>query len=281
MSDRGKFITYYLRLIGVVGPMAEALSRKGEGLFSSAKSQAIEAEASPLAEQNQAIAEDISPLLSDEAVDSKKHISTEFAPTEVASIEAVASELQSMPTDLAGLRAAASICTACELSSARNQVVFGIGAQHPDVLFIGEAPGEQEDIQGEPFVGRAGQLLNQMLAAVQWSRDNVYIMNVIKCRPPKNRDPKQEEVQACSRWFDAQWELLQPKVICLLGRVAAQRVLGSDAPLSALRGRWHEYRGVPVWVTYHPAYLLRSPVSKARAWQDMRELLGRCRSLKE
>jgi len=183
-----------------------------------------------------------------------------------------------LPDNLAGLRIAASTCTACGLSASRNQVVFGVGAERADVLFIGEAPGEQEDVQGEPFVGRAGQLLNQMLAAVQWSRDNVYIMNVIKCRPPGNRDPKPEEVLACSRWFDAQWELLQPKVVCLLGRVAAQRVLETDAPLSALRGHWHEYRGVPVWVTYHPAYLLRSPSKKAVAWQDFRQLAARCRS---
>ena len=271
MSHKGKFITYYLRLIGVVAPMAEALSRKGEGLISSAKPETIEADASPPSEINQVAAELASPLLNDALVDKP----------EQSSAQGITSELEALPSDLAGLHAAASTCTACELSSTRNQVVFGVGAQHPDVLFIGEAPGEQEDIQGEPFVGRAGQLLNQMLAAVQWSRDNVYIMNVIKCRPPKNRDPKQEEVQACSRWFDAQWELLQPKVICLLGRVAAQRVLGSDAPLSALRGRWHEYRGVPVWVTYHPAYLLRSPVNKARAWQDMLALLGRCREIKE
>jgi len=276
VSDSGKFITYYLRLVGVVTPVAEALSRKGEGLFSSAKQQAEKAEVYPVAEKGQATAEIFPPRLNDEQADSQHHVFTN-----VDSTESVATELESLPTDLAGLHAAASTCTACGLSSTRNQVVFGVGAQQPDVLFIGEAPGEQEDLQGEPFVGRAGGLLNKMLAAVQWSRDNVYIMNVIKCRPPKNRDPKSAEVQACSRWFDAQWELLQPKVICLLGRVAAQRVLGSDAPLSTLRGRWHEYRGVPVWVTYHPAYLLRSPVSKARAWQDMRELVERCRNLKK
>lgn len=157
-------------------------------------------------------------------------------------------------------------------------MVFGVGSQRPDVVFIGEAPGEQEDLQGEPFVGRAGKLLNQMLAALGWSRENVYIMNVVKCRPPANRDPKPEEVLACSRWFDAQWELLQPKVVCLLGRVAAQRVLQSDAPLSALRGNWHDYRGVPVWVTYHPAYLLRTPAGKAAAWKDLRQLAARCRN---
>ncbi len=244
--------------------MAEALSRKGEGLSALVKPVPVQTGASPVAADKQEIARHGSALSNNESVDSTEGLSDEnVAP----------------PVDLAGLCAAASVCTACELSSTRKQVVFGVGTPHPDVLFIGEAPGEQEDMRGEPFVGRAGRLLDQMLNAVQWSRDNVYIMNVIKCRPPGNRDPKQDEVQACSRWFDAQWALLQPKVVCLLGRVAAQRVLGSDASLSSLRGRWHEYRGVPVWVSYHPAYLLRSPANKARAWQDMRCLAGHCRSL--
>lgn len=184
--------------------------------------------------------------------------------------------------DLAGLQAQAANCTACALSATRTQVVFGVGSEDADVVFIGEAPGEKEDLQGEPFVGRAGKLLDHMLAALTWSREsNVYIMNVIKCRPPKNRDPLPEEVAACSHWFDTQWKLLQPKLVCLLGRVAAQRVLQSDAPLSSLRGRWHEYRGVPVWVTYHPAYLLRSPGAKAAAWQDLRALAARYREIKE
>lgn len=155
-----------------------------------------------------------------------------------------------------------------------------MGCEQPDVLFIGEAPGQQEDEQGEPFVGKAGQLLDRMLGSLNWSREKVYIMNVIKCRPPGNRDPQPEEVQACSHWFDAQWGLLRPKLVCLLGRVAAQRVLQTDASLGSLRGRWHEYRGVPVWVTYHPSYLLRTPTGKAAAWQDLRRLAERCRSLK-
>ena len=173
------------------------------------------------------------------------------------------------------LRMQVRACTACALSATRRQAVFGVGNPDPDVLFIGEAPGEQEDIQGEPFVGKAGKLLDRMLAALGWSRQNVYIMNVVKCRPPNNRNPQSEEVAACSRWFDAQLAALQPKIICLLGRVAAQRVLGSDAPLASLRGRWHEYRGMPVWVSYHPAYLLRSPAQKALAWKDLRILARR------
>jgi len=255
VPDSGSFNTYYLRQIGVASPIAEALSRKGEGLSSAVEANVIQDGLSP-EPVDQIPAEHVSPAPKGESV--------------------AATHVEAQADDLAGLSVAASTCTACELSGSRNQVVFGVGAKHADVLFIGEAPGEQEDEQGEPFVGRAGQLLNQMLAAVQWSRDSVYIMNVIKCRPPGNRDPKPEEVLACSRWFDAQWALLQPKVVCLLGRVAAQRMLGTDAPLSSLRGRWHEYRGVPVWVTYHPAYLLRSPSKKAIAWQDFRQLAARC-----
>ncbi|MDQ6986233.1 MAG: uracil-DNA glycosylase [Mariprofundaceae bacterium] len=184
-----------------------------------------------------------------------------------------------LPADLKQLREAALSCEACALSESRTQVVFGVGCEQPDVLFIGEAPGEQEDKVGEPFVGKAGKLLDQMLAALNWSRKNVYIMNVVKCRPPGNRNPNTEEVEACSRWFDAQWQSLQPKLVCLLGKVAAQRVLGSDASLASLRGRWHEYRGVPVWVSYHPAYLLRSPTQKALAWQDFRVLAGHSRAV--
>jgi len=154
-------------------------------------------------------------------------------------------------------------------------VVFGVGSEHPDVLFIGEAPGEQEDVQGEPFVGRAGQLLDRMLTAIGMDRNQVYIMNTIKCRPPNNRDPRPDEVLACNLWFEQQLDLLQPKVICLLGRVAAQTVLESDATLGSLRERWHDYRGIPVWVTYHPAYLLRSPSQKRKSWQDLLTVLER------
>jgi len=174
--------------------------------------------------------------------------------------------------DLEALKAEVLSCTACALSETRTQVVFGVGNPHADIVFIGEAPGRDEDRLGEPFVGRAGKLLDRMLLALGLDRSQVYIMNVIKCRPPGNRDPKPDEIAACARWFDAQWQAIEPKIICLLGRVAAQRVLETEAPLASLRGRWHEYRGVPVWVTYHPAYLLRSPGQKARAWDDLLQL---------
>lgn len=169
----------------------------------------------------------------------------------------------------------ASSCTACTLSEGRQTVVFGVGNPEADIVFIGEAPGHEEDLKGEPFVGRAGKLLDRMLAAQGMDRSQVYIMNTVKCRPPNNRDPKPEEVQACGKWFDAQLRALSPKLICLLGRVAAQTVLETDAPLSAMRGKWHEYRGIPLRVIYHPAYLLRSPQQKRYAWSDLCELQKR------
>jgi len=188
-------------------------------------------------------------------------------------------EVKSGKTNLEDLAKQAFSCTACALSHERTQVVFGTGNPQADILFIGEAPGRDEDIQGEPFVGRAGKLLDKMLAALNLNRESVYIMNAVKCRPPGNRDPNPEEVKACSQWFDPQWDVISPKIVCLLGRIAAQRVLRTDEPLSALRGKWHEHRGVPVWVTYHPAYLLRSPSQKSRGWEDLRMLYRRYQSM--
>ena len=166
----------------------------------------------------------------------------------------------------------ASTCRLCSLAETRNQVVFGVGNVQADLLFIGEAPGRDEDIKGEPFVGPAGQLLDRMLYSIGLDRESIYIMNSIKCRPPNNRDPRPDEVQACNLWFEQQLDIVQPKMICLLGRVAAQTLLNSDEPLASLRGRWHDFQGIPVWVTYHPAYLLRSPRQKQKSWQDLVQL---------
>jgi DNA polymerase len=173
------------------------------------------------------------------------------------------------PADLEALAAAVSRCTDCPLATGRTQTVFGVGDPHARLLFVGEAPGRDEDRLGEPFVGRAGKLLDRMLAAMGLDRSEVYIMNVVKCRPPDNRNPEAAEIEACAHWFDAQWRAISPRVVCLLGKVAAQAVLGSDAPMAAMRGRWHESRGVKVRATYHPAYLLRSPQQKAHVWQDL------------
>ncbi len=173
--------------------------------------------------------------------------------------------------DWSGLVQQVASCQLCELHASRTQAVFGVGNQQADWLIIGEAPGADEDRQGEPFVGRAGQLLNAMLKAIGLTREEVYIANILKCRPPNNRDPKPEEAACCSPYLQRQIELIQPKLILALGRIAAQRLLQTNTSLARLRGQIHtlETSQTPVIVTYHPAYLLRSPAEKRKAWQDL------------
>ena len=161
-------------------------------------------------------------------------------------------------------------CTACKLHATRTQGVLGVGDRNADWLMIGEAPGADEDAQGEPFVGQAGKLLDAMLAAIGLRRgDNVYITNVLKSRPPGNRNPEPDEVAACRPYLLAQIELIRPKLILALGRFAAQSLLDTDEAIARLRGRVHQFRNVPLVVTYHPAYLLRNLPDKARAWEDL------------
>lgn len=167
------------------------------------------------------------------------------------------------------LEATVKSCTACRLRAGCTQTVFGVGNRRAEWLVIGEAPGAEEDRQGEPFVGRAGQLLNSMLAAIGLKREQVYITNIVKCRPPGNRDPAPDEAAACRPFLDRQIALIQPKLILAVGRVAAQNLLGTDVPVGRLRGRVHDLNGIPVVVTYHPAYLLRSPQEKRKAWADL------------
>jgi DNA polymerase len=169
-------------------------------------------------------------------------------------------------------------CTRCPaLASTRTQTVFGVGAIDPDVCFIGEAPGEDEDAQGEPFVGAAGQLLNRIIAACGMKREEVYICNILRCRPPKNRTPLPDEAAHCREWLEKTLELVRPKHIVTLGSTAAQNLLGTTLSIGKLRGRFHDYRGIPVMATYHPAYLLphRSPDKKKDVWEDMKMLLAR------
>jgi uracil-DNA glycosylase, family 4 len=162
-------------------------------------------------------------------------------------------------------------CTLCsELAASRTQTVFGVGDRQAQWLVIGEAPGADEDAQGEPFVGRAGQLLNAMLQAIGLQREQVYIANVLKCRPPNNRDPKPDEAAHCEPYLQRQIALLQPQLILVVGRVAAQNLLKTDTPIGKLRGSVHRYNDIPLVVTYHPAYLLRSPGEKRKAWDDLR-----------
>lgn len=172
----------------------------------------------------------------------------------------------------AQLEQAVSSCTACELHTSRTQAVFGVGNKSADLLIIGEAPGRDEDLQGEPFVGRAGQLLNAMLAAIGFQRDQVYIANILKCRPPNNRDPKPDETAACNSWLQQQIELIQPEVILALGRIAAHQLLNTDQSLAALRGKQHKHAAIPLIVSYHPAYLLRKPIEKRKSWQDLKRV---------
>lgn len=176
------------------------------------------------------------------------------------------------------LRAAVAACRACTLCESRTQTVFGVGHEQAHWMVVGEAPGENEDLQGEPFVGAAGQLLDRMLAALSLTRSTegdappaqrVYIANTLKCRPPRNRNPSPEEMAQCEPFLVRQIELLKPRIILAMGRFAVQALLRSDAPVGKLRGRVHRYQGVPLIVTYHPAYLLRSLPEKARAWEDL------------
>jgi DNA polymerase len=169
------------------------------------------------------------------------------------------------------LQARVAACTRCELHATRTQTVFGVGDRTARWMFIGEAPGAEEDRQGEPFVGRAGQLLTSMLRALGLRREDVFIANVLKCRPPGNRDPRPQEAQACRGYLERQIELVSPRLIVAVGRIAAQNLLATDAALARLRGQVHRLGDGrwPLVVTYHPAYLLRSPGEKRKAWQDL------------
>jgi len=185
---------------------------------------------------------------------------------------AVSGEVAAM--DWPALRQCVAACTACALHKTRNQTVFGVGDEQADWLFVGEGPGADEDAQGEPFVGQAGKLLDNMLAAIEMNRhENVYIANVLKCRPPGNRNPEPHEVAQCDPFLKRQIALLQPRVVVVMGRFAAQSLLGTDASIASLRGRVHEIevgaRRLPVIVTYHPAYLLRNLADKAKSWADL------------
>lgn len=174
-------------------------------------------------------------------------------------------------TDWAALESQVASCTRCELHQQRTNTVFGVGNRNATWMFIGEAPGADEDQQGEPFVGKAGQLLNLMFKSVGMAREEVYIANIVKCRPPGNRDPKPEEAAACEGYLLQQIALVKPKIIIAVGRIAAQNLLKTDQPVGVLRNKTHRYGAsqIPLIVTYHPAYLLRSPQEKRKAWEDL------------
>ncbi len=175
---------------------------------------------------------------------------------------------------LAQIREELGECTRCKLHTTRRKIVFGVGAEDAPLMFVGEAPGEQEDRRGEPFVGPAGELLDRMIEAMGWTRDAVYIANTTKCRPPQNRNPQPDELAQCTPFLDAQIRAIAPRIIVTLGKPAANHVLGRDAPISALRGRFHDRGGVKVMPTFHPAYLLREPDRKKDTWSDLKQVIA-------
>ncbi len=180
------------------------------------------------------------------------------------------------PAALEVIRREVAACTRCaELASSRTQTVFGVGNPNARICFFGEAPGADEDRQGEPFVGRAGQLLTKMIQACGLKREDVYILNVLKCRPPGNRNPLPDEVMNCRGYFERQLAIVRPEVICCLGAVAAKSLLCTEQSIGKLRGRFHDYQGIPVVCTYHPAYLLRNPAAKVDAWEDLKMMMRR------
>lgn len=191
------------------------------------------------------------------------------APEPLEQAAQTAAHVSSEGMDWPELRECVASCTRCELSDSRTNTVFGVGNPDADWLIIGEAPGAEEDRRGEPFVGRAGQLLDQMLIAIGQSRESVFIANILKCRPPDNRDPKPAEAAACREYLERQIELIQPKIVLAVGKIAAQNLLGTDDPVGRMRGGRHDLGGIPLVVTYHPAYLLRSPSQKNKSWSDL------------
>lgn len=184
-------------------------------------------------------------------------------------------EAAARAAELAALAESVAGCTRCRLSEGRGRVVFGSGNPDADLMFIGEGPGAEEDRQGLPFVGPAGELLTRIIQAIEMRREDVYIANVVKCRPPGNRDPQPDEAAACRGYLEKQIELVRPRIIVALGRVAAQALLGNDSPIGRMRGQWFQVKGIPTMVTYHPAALLRNSALKRPTWEDMQQVRDR------
>jgi DNA polymerase len=201
----------------------------------------------------------------------------DLAGSRPAAVGASADGMASVDADsssLDELRAETHNCNSCRLAGTRTNVVFGVGSPTADLMFIGEAPGREEDLQGEPFVGRAGQLLTDIIKAMKLTRDDVYIANVIKCRPPENRNPEPDELDQCRPFLRRQVALIQPKVIVALGRFGLQSLTEKSYAISAVRGQWLDYEGIKLMPTYHPAYLLRNPSAKKEVWADMKKVMA-------
>ena len=195
------------------------------------------------------------------------------AATAAAPKPAVPSRIGGKAAALEKARAELGDCGRCDLHRLRHRIVFGEGSADAELVFVGEAPGADEDDQGRPFVGRAGQLLTKIIVAMGLKREEVYICNILKCRPPENRDPLPAEIAACEPFLIRQIEAIRPRVICALGGFAAHTLLKTEAPITVLRGRFHSYRGIPLMPTYHPAYLLRNPGAKKQTWEDVQAIM--------
>jgi DNA polymerase len=196
------------------------------------------------------------------------------APAEVSPAEPTEPMPRKLPVvTLESVREEIGDCTRCKLHKGRTNLVFGVGSPTARLMFVGEAPGEDEDKKGEPFVGKAGQLLTKMIEAMGILREDVYICNTVKCRPPNNRNPEPDELASCEPFLKGQLAAVQPEVIVTLGKFAAQALLRDATPISRLRGNWREYEGIPVMPTFHPAYLLRSPQEKGKVWDDLQQVM--------
>ena len=193
--------------------------------------------------------------------------------TSLKTIKTWEHKITSAPETLKVIRNDLGDCRRCRLSGSRKNIVFGSGDPHAKLVFVGEGPGYEEDQRGEPFVGAAGQLLTKIIHAINYTREQVYICNIIKCRPPGNRNPGPDEIKACAPFLERQIAAIKPDLICALGTFAAQTLLETQKPISKLRGSFHQYRGIKLLPTYHPAYLLRNPAKKRDVWEDMKNLM--------
>ena len=195
-----------------------------------------------------------------------------LSPPELVLAPEAAADAEARAAELAALAATVAGCRRCRLAEGRQKVVFASGNPNADLMLVGEGPGAEEDRQGVPFVGAAGELLTRIIQAIDMRREDVYIANVVKCRPPGNRDPQPDEVAACRGYLERQISLVKPKVLVALGKVAAQALLGTESPIGQMRGRWYQFQGTPLMVTYHPAALLRNPALKRPTWEDMQQV---------
>ena len=215
------------------------------------------------------------PELNTPSASSRAEISPPIAALPVLDAPSLFDAVERVENDsLTRIREDLGDCTRCRLHKQRTNIVFGVGNPRAELVFVGEGPGHDEDVQGLPFVGRAGKLLTQMIEAMGLERDDVYICNVVKCRPPENRTPQDDEIATCSPYLHRQLEVIAPKAIVCLGGVAAQTLLKTKDPISRYRGQWFEYRSAKLLVTYHPAYLLRSPNAKSEVWKDLQKVMA-------